>query len=241
MAETLEDEDIKTEAVVTQEQPSKDTDKVEDEKERNWRAFLDKRKEEQEELKKEKERSAQLAQENARRSKEIEDMKVAFSALLQKNNDPVYEDDDDTGKKIKEEVERIINQRDEQRAKAEEQRRIDEERKVIKRDMPDLLEVCSQDNLAYLEFYHPEIAIPLSKMQDGFEKTKLAYDAIKKHVKMGKKEEKLIEKNLSKPKSVHSNVSNESQQEGSSYSMSDSKKQQVWNKMQRLISGEDED
>lgn len=58
---------------------------------------------------------------------------------------------------------------------------------------------------------------------------------------MAKKEKERIEENLSKPKSMHAPYSNETQKEESSGNLSDKRKMEVWNKMQRLISGEDED
>lgn len=215
-----------------------------DEKEKNWRAFLEKRKEEQKQLEDERRKNKELESERSRREKEVEDLKIAIQTLVdKKDNNSSYdsEDDSDHKKLIQDEVNRIISKNEDERKKAEFQQRVQKESIEIKEQMPDLLEVCSHDNLAYLEYYHPEIAIPLAAMPDGFQKTKLAYQAVKKHVKMGTKEKEKIEKNLAKPKSLHSSLSNESQQEDSSAYMSDKKRQDTWNKMQRLMSGQDED
>ena len=213
-----------------------------DDKEKNWRAFLEKRKEDQKALEDERKRNQELESQNARRAKEIEDLKLAFQAMAEKK-DNNYDDDnsDDPKKAIQDEVNRILSQKEAERDQRDRQERIRKETLEIKEQMPDLVEVCSHDNLAYLEYYHPEIAIPLAKMPDGLEKTKLAYQAVKKHVKMNKKEQNKIEQNLSKPKSLHSSLSNESQKEESSAVMSDKRKTETWQKMQRLMSGEDED
>ncbi len=214
-----------------------------DEKDKNWKAFLEKRKEEQKENLELQKRLNESKLENERREREIENLKIAFKSLAEKKEETSsYDyDGDDQKKIIQDEVNRVISQRDEERKKQDTNERIRKEAIEIKEQMPDLMDICSHDNLAYLEYYHPEIAIPLAAMPDGFMKTKMAYQAVKKHVKMGMKEKDKIEKNLSKPKSLHSAISNESQQEESSASMSDKKKTETWNKMQRLMSGQDED
>lgn len=219
-----------------------DPQKNEDDKDRNWKAFLEQRKQETKQLEQERERNKQLEADKEKRSREIEDLKIALQAVADRKESSNYFDDSaDQNKIIEDRVEKILSQKDSERRKREDEDRFRRESLEIKNQMPDLIEVCSQENIAYLEYYHPEIAIPLSKMQDGFEKTKLAYQAIRKHVKMNKKEAQKIESNLSKPKSVHSPLSNETQKEESSGHLSDKKRNEVWNKMQRLISGEDED
>lgn len=219
-------------------------EKIETDEDRNWKAFLEKRKEEQKLFDQEKEKNKKLEEDNARRQKEIEDLKVAFQVMVEKKESPIYEDEErDSKKYVQEEIQRLFRVEQEKKKAQEDNERIYRDSMAIKQDMPDLLEICSQENLAYLEYYNPEIAIPLGKMPDGLEKTKLAYQAIKKHVKMAKKEKEKVEQNLSKPKSIHSAYSNEtmSDKENSSGVLSDKRRSETWQKMQRLISGEDED
>lgn len=236
--EELEEIQVETSVQDTQTDQKKESDE-----ERNWKAFLEKRKEETKALEEEREKNKQLELERENYKKRIEEMKEAFKALLEKKEPNPYEygNEEDPKKAIQEEVERLFREQEQKREDKERQERTYKETLAIKETMPDLMEVCSQENIAYLEYYHPEIAIPLGKMPDGFEKTKLAYQAIKKHVKMAKKEKERIEENLSKPKSMHAPYSNETQKEESSGNLSDKRKMEVWNKMQRLISGEDED
>ena len=218
---------------------------VEEEKERNWKAFLEKRKEEQKLFEAEKEKNKQLEAERVRREKEIEDMKEAFKVLVEKRESSSFEDSSDPSqdykKQISAEFERLFDEREKKRKQKDDEERFHRDSMAIKETMPDLLEVCNQENIAYLEYYHPEIAIPLAKMPDGLEKTKMAYLAIKKHVKMAKKEKEKIEQNLSKPKSMHSSVSNEGQQEKDGGILSEKMKNETYAKMKRLISGQDEE
>lgn len=222
-------------------------EKKESDEDRNWKSFLEKRKEEQRLFDIEKEKNKRLEEDRVRREKEIEDLKIAFAAMVEKKDSSSGFDDDagevDQKKYVQEEIQRLFREEQNKRDIHNNNERIYRESMAIKQEMPDLLEVCNQENLAYLEYYHPEIAIPLGKLPEGLEKTKLAYQAIKKHVKMAKKEKEKVEQNLSKPKSVHSGYSNEttSDKENSSGVLSDNKRNETWQKMQRLISGEDEE
>lgn len=219
-------------------------EKKETDEDRNWKAFLEKRKEEQRLFDAEKEKNKRLEEQDVRRQKEIEDLKVAFQVMIEKKEDNSFDDGDKDQKKfVQDEIQRLFREEQTKKRAQEDNERIYRDSMAIKQEMPDLLEVCSQENLAYLEYYNPEIAIPLGKMPDGLEKTKLAYQAIKKHVKMAKKEKEKVEQNLSKPKSVHSAYSNEttSDKENSSGVLSDKRRNETWQKMQRLISGEDEE
>lgn len=205
-----------------------------------------KRKEEQRLFDAEKEKNRKLEEDRSRREKELEDLKVAFQVMVEKkDSSSTFQDNEDTDHKkfVQDEIQRLFREEQSKKKQQEDAERTYRDTMAIKQEMPDLLEVCSQENLAYLEYYNPEIAIPIGRMPDGLEKTKLAYQAIKKHVKMAKKEKEKVEQNLSKPKSVHSSYSNEttSDKENSSGVLSDRRRNETWQKMQRLISGEDEE
>ena len=238
----LTDEDITEPVEQNQAQDKPEEQKKESDEDKNWKAFLEKRKEEAKEFEVEKEKVRQLEADKARWEKEKEIMKEAFVAAVEKKDSaPFPDEDDEEDRKFNERFEKKYQERESERVKREHQNKLEREIIEIKNEMPDLQEVCSQENIAYLEYYHKPTAKALAAMPDGIEKTKLAYQAIKQYVKMGTKEKEKIEQNLSKPKSVHSNFSNETQKEESSGHLSDKRRNEVYQKMQRLISGEDED
>ena len=242
MTAELQQESEFTNEITTQ--PAPVEEKKETDEDRNWKAFLEKRKEEQRLFDAEKEKNKQLQELDARRQKEIEDLKIAFQVMLEKKEAHDFDDSDQAQKKfVQDEIQRLFKEEQTKRRSQEESERVYRESLAIKQEMPDLLDVVTTENLSYLEYYFPETAIPLGRMPDGLEKTKLAYQAIKKHVKMAKKEKEKIEENLSKPKSVHSSYSNEttSEKENSTGVLSDKRRNETWEKMQRLISGEDEE
>lgn len=243
MTASLENTEIEEkDEVVAETQQSNQVEQQESDQDRNWKAFLEKRKEEQKILEAEREKNKRLEEEKARSQKTIEEMKEAFKALVEKKDDSPYEsEEEEYKKKLRQEFEQLYEEKEKTRLARQKMEELERERMEIQKNMPDLMEVCSQENLAYLEFYHPEIAVPIGKLPDGFEKTKLAYQAVKKHVKMSTKEKEKIEKNLSKPRSVHSPHSDETQKESSSGYLEEKARNQVWEKMQRLISGQDED
>lgn len=241
-AELLQDSDERAENTTI---PPVVEEKKENDEDRNWKAFLEKRKEEQRLFDAEKEKNKKLEEDRAHREKELEDLKIAFQVMVDKKESSSSFDDGESDQKkfVQDEIQKLFREENNKKRIQDENERIYRDSIAIKQEMPDLLEVCNQENLAYLEYYNPEIAIPLGKMPDGLEKTKLAYQAIKKHVKMAKKEKEKVEQNLSKPKSVHSAYSNEttSDKENTSGVLSDKRRNETWQKMQRLISGEDED
>ena len=240
---TLPTEDIEEPKLdVVEDNHTQDEQKPEDDKEKNWKAFLEKRKEDQRALEAERKRNQELQAERDRRTKELEEMKLAFQAVVDKKEPEYsYDQDVDQNKLIEEKVNQIISKREQERSAREEEQRRAREIQEIKEKMPDIEQVLSPDNLAYLEFYHPKMARLIAKMPEGLDKIKETYEAVKEFVKMPTKEKEKIDKNLGKPKSVHSSVSNESQKEESSGVLSDKRRMETWQKMQRLISGEDEE
>lgn len=240
---TLPTEDIEEPKLdVVEDNHTQDEQKPEDDKEKNWKAFLEKRKEDQRALEAERKRNQELQAERDRRTKELEEMKLAFQAVVDKKEPEYsYDQDVDQNKLIEEKVNQIISKREQERLAREEEQRRAREIQEIKEKMPDIEQVLSPDNLAYLEFYHPKMARLIAKMPEGLDKIKETYEAVKEFVKMPTKEKEKIDKNLGKPKSVHSSVSNESQKEESSGVLSDKRRMETWQKMQRLISGEDEE
>jgi len=242
MIDTTAKTDLDNQSIPNQVQNTAPEQKTEDPNERNWKAFLEKRKEEQRMLADEQKRSRELEAENFRRQKDFDDLKRAFEAVVQKKEEySPYDNEEPQEKIIEKKVEEIISKRDKERMQVEESRRQREESVIMQKEMPDFTDVCSTDNLAYLEYYYPEMATPLAMMKPGLEKNKLVYQAVKKHVKMDNKSKDRIDQNINKPKSVHSAISNErASDENHAAYPTEERRSKVWAEMQRLMSGLDE-
>lgn len=107
--EELEEIQVETSVQDTQTDQKKESDE-----ERNWKAFLEKRKEETKALEEEREKNKQLELERENYKKRIEEMKEAFKALLEKKEPNPYEygNEEDPKKALQEEVERLFREQE---------------------------------------------------------------------------------------------------------------------------------
>ncbi len=180
--------------------PQVETQPVESMEDVNWKKFREERANERKQ-KEEAERRAMKSQEEAAA------LKAAMDALLnkgqpqQQEHDPDF-DDEDT--KIQKKVDAALAARErayEQQRQQQEQQQLPQR---LKQSLPDFDDVCSTENLDYLEFHHPNIAKSFGQMQDGYEKWAGVYDVVKKLVPNtnSKKDQAKAEKNLSKPQSM---------------------------------------
>jgi hypothetical protein len=219
----------------------------------NWRKFRESR--EKERLEKEKEleeqkNKAKQAEEQAKAFKEALDAMMANDKpQAQEASIPSSFDleaiDMPTGKEIKEYTQKSINegiQKGLEKYLAEQQR-VQQERE--KQDLPkrirgahkDFDEVCSQENLDYLEYHYPEITSAFSHMPDSLDKWTNVYKAVKKFVPNinSNPDKAKADKNLNKPQSV-SSVSTESGQNFSK-GLPQSRRDQNWERMQKIMKG----
>lgn len=142
-------------------------------------------------------------------------------------------------------IERMVNQ---QIAKKEEQYRqqqADHERQTypqrLLKEMPDFNQVCSQENLDYLDFHYPEVSRPLQRLGDGYDKWADTYHAVKKFIpnhSTAKKEAMRAEINTNKPKSMSSSgPSPTGEPARESWKESEDRRAANWARMNRVLKG----
>jgi hypothetical protein len=200
----------------------------------NWRKFREERKKERAE-KEEIEKRARQKEEEARVLKE------AMEALLSnpvRHQEPEQEYEDERVK-IRKEVESLLR---EEKEKADRERAIREASELpnkIKANMPDFSEICSQENLDYLEYHHPEIAVAYNNIPDGYDKWHNLYKIVKKFVpnsKNAQRDKQRIENNLNKPQSM-SAPGLTSTGDSAPQMLSEQKKKQNWDNMMKRMRG----
>lgn len=172
---------------------------VETDQDRNWKAQRERlaieRKEKQEAQRKAEEKAA-----------ETEALKAALDAVLNKpqqrhQNEP--DDVDEEEERIQRKVDKAIQDREKQYQQQQQQRENQEFPQRLRQVHKDFDTVCSQENIDYLEYHHPEIAEAFNYMPDGFNKWSKAYLAIKKLIPhTGNDEKKKMTANLNKPQSM---------------------------------------
>jgi hypothetical protein len=176
----------------------------------NWRAFREARK---------KDRADKEAAERRALEKEAEAtaLKAAMEAAFSKSaptpqayqqyygmNEQTEETEE---QRIEKKVEAILAQREKKYAQEQAEREIREYPNKIQKEFPDFRQVCSQENLDYLDYHYPEVSRPLQRLNDGFEKWHDIYFAVKKFIpnhSTAKKEALRADLNSNKPRSMSS-------------------------------------
>lgn len=208
----------------------------------NWKAFREARKRDRAEKEAAERRAAD-------KDAEANALKAALEATLSKGNfQPQQQQYDGYSQAIETEEERIAKKVEEILARKEDQyRREAAQREAIeypKRLMQtysDFDKVVSQENLDYLDYHFPEIAKPLERMADGYEKYASVYQVIKKLVPNhgeARKDAAKAEANMQKPRSLSSPTLTQSGSGGApSWQDTEARRAANWERMQKTLRG----
>lgn len=225
-------EEVKTNPQESQE-PNKAVDQVQENEEQiNWRKFREQR----EIDRKQKEEAAKIAEQKA---KEVEALKMAMDAILNKpissQNDPDLSEEDIIEKKVL----AALEKRD---AELRRQKEIEESKKLpqtLKTTFSDFDQVCNQENLDYLEYHYPEVAAGFKYAPDSFDKWANIYKAVKRFIPNPNSQsiDAKIQKNLNKPQSISVPGVSGSGDVAPNLVLNDAQKQQRWIEMQKIMRG----
>lgn len=224
----------KTEVTLNENTIQPETQVTESVEDVNWRKFREQREKERRE-KEEAEARARKSQEEAAA------LKAAMDSLLNKPSRSHIEDDpdfEDEEVKLQKKIDAALAARDKI---YQEQRRREEQEMFptrLKQSLPDFDTVCTEENLDYLEYHHPNIAKSFSQMPDGYEKWAGVYDLVKKLVPntSSQKDQKKAEKNLTKPQSM-ARAGMGGTNDQAPHMIDEAKKRANWERMQRVMKG----
>ena len=226
----------------TTEQPSQEKESVEDP---NWRAFREARKKDRQE----KEAAEKLARE---KSAEAEALKAAMEAAFgkqqesdhrradTKNRESAYEPEESEDERIEKKVQAVLAAREQAMENDRRQREQQEYPQRLNQTYSDFSNTVSSENLDYLEYHYPEVASPLRRLPDGYEKWADIYKAVKKFVPNSvnaRQDASRAESNFNKPKSISSATVTNSGEPGNASRLSDDRKAENWARMQKLLKG----
>ncbi len=197
----------------------------------NWRKFRQQR----EEDRKQKEAAIQAA-----RQKEIEAeaLKKAMEALVNKPTATYQQQEEETEEQR---IERKVQQLLEKKEIENERKRMETERmelpQRLQSNFRDFNEICTSENLDYLEYHYPEIAKPYKTMPEGYDKWEGIYQALKKFVpnKNGIKEMKKVEANLAKPQAISKPGLTQTGDHAPNLSLTEDRKRANWERMQKTM------
>lgn len=210
----------------------------------NWRAFREARKKDRAEMEEAKRRAAE-------KEAEIAALKAAMEAAFSKNSPTPQayqqyygmnqEPEESEEQKLERKFNEFMQKKEQERMMIEQQREMQEYPQKLRRDYPDFASVCSQDNLDYLDYHYPEIARPLQRLQEGYDKWSDIYHAVKKlipNVTNAKKDMQKAEMNSLKPKSPNIMPNNPTGQNApQSWQEVEQRRAQNWARMQKIMNG----
>ena len=195
----------------------------------NWKKFREER---------ENERKARLEAEKLAEQKrqEAEALKAAMESLLNKDQPQnqyqgytTESEEDIIEKKVRAALEKERQRHEEERKQQE----VKELPKKLEETYRDFNKVCNTESLDYLEYHYPEVAAGFKYMPEGFSKWSAIYQAVKRFVPQGHKEDqKRIEENAMKPKSSIPNMT-DTKPAGAPWILSEERKKANWERMQR--------
>lgn len=209
----------------------------------DWKAFREARKKdraekevaEQRVVEKEREVAALKAAMEAAFSAKSAPTPQAYQQYYGMNEQP----EEDEEKKIERKVNELLAKREEQykHERIEEEKR--EYPKRLMRDFPDFGQVCSQENLDYLDFHYPEISRPLQRLGEGYDKWHDTYHAVRKLIPnhtTAKKEANRAEINSNKPRSISSTgPSPTGEAPRQDWQTTEARRAENWSRMQRTM------
>lgn len=198
----------------------------------NWKRFREAR---------EQDRKAREAAEReaAKKKEEIEALKAALDAVVSKpapqSHEPAELSEEDA---IQKRIDEALAKRDKHLA---EQRAIEEQRNLpnkLATTFNDFDNVCSTENLDYLEYHYPEVSAPYKHLPDTFEKWAAIYKAVKRFVPNpdSRKDTTKAEKNFNKPQSMSVGGTTKTG-DTAPMALDDKRRQDNWARMQRVLRG----
>lgn len=199
----------------------------------NWKRFRQER---------EEERKAKAAAEELARKKHEENLALqqALAAAVSKPSRVVPDEpqDLDEDQKIELKVQEALRKRELQWEKERAEKEQQELPQRLVANFKDFNQVCTTENLDYLEYHYPEVAGPYKHMPDGYQKWEGIYKALKRFipVKESNKEGQRAEANLSKPGAL-SKPGMTQTGDHAPVMMDDAKRAANWARMQKVIKG----
>lgn len=189
----------------------------------------------------ERKRAEEIAIQAQKSAQEAAALRAALEASLNKPQAPTYgyDQQEETQEQI---IERKVQEHIQKHTQESERQRIERERNEypqrLAKDHTDFNQVCSADNIDYLEFHYPEIAIGFKHMPDGYDKWSSIYKAVKKFVPNTQSGDamKKAERNLQKPQSV-SSPSVSSPGQSLPVVLDDARKAANYERMQKVLKG----
>ncbi len=211
----------------------------ETEKDINWKKWKENRQREREE-------AARQTEARIKAEKEAEALRQALEAVVNKPNyqqrqeQNNYEQEEESEEdRINRKVNAAIAAKEAEYAKQRQEQELKEYPTKIRSTYSDFNQVCSPENLDYLEYHHPELAKGFAHRADSFEKWADIYNAVRRYIPNvnSNRDAQKAEKNLQKPQSLSHSTLAATGPTGNSYQLTEQRRAENWARMQKTLKG----
>lgn len=191
----------------------------------------------------ERDQAKELAKQAKKSQEEASALKAALDAVLNKpqqgqQQTQQYDQQEDTEEqRISKHVNEALSKRDAEYERQRQQREQQEYPQRLNSDYKDFEQVCSSENLDYLDYHYPEVAKAFSHMPQGYEKWSSIYKAVKRFIPNtdSKKDAAKADKNFNKPQSSSSPGVTQQGDTTPGFKLDEKKKAENWARMQKAI------
>ncbi len=211
----------------------------ESDQDKNWKRFKAARDAD-------RKRAEEEGQKRQRAEAEAAALKAALDAALNKPSmnqysqsvTHSYESNEETDdQKIERRIAEAIAKRD---IAVEQQRRQHEQETFpsrLRQDYRDFDQVCSSENLDYLDYHYPEVTAAFSSMPDGYDKWSKVYKATKRFIPNTdtKKDQTKAQQNFQKPQSMSGPGATTSKENAPAFRLDEKRKAENYARMQRTM------
>jgi hypothetical protein len=192
----------------------------------------------------ERRQAEEMSRQAEKSAAEAQALKAAMESLLnkpQQQYNQSYQDasEESEEQRIEKLVEAGIARREAQLDKNRREKEYQETPQRLQNTFQDFNQVCTTENLDYLEYHYPEVATAFKHSPDGFDKWAAVYKAVKRFVPNtdSSKDSKKADQNFNKPQSLSSpQVSAQTSGVGA-VRLDDKRKEDNWQRMQRALKG----
>lgn len=200
----------------------------------NWRKF---RQERERERKEKAESDKRLAE----KEKEALALKAALDSVLNKpapQQQYVDEGEETEDQRIEKKVNKVLQEKEKTYEIERQKREAAELPQKLVSTFSDFNEVCSQENMDYLQYHYPDVYAGFKHSSGNFDVWAGLYKTIKRFVPNvdGRKEMAKIEKNLSKPQSMSTPGATQTGDHAPT-ELTEKRRQDNWVRMQRTMKG----
>lgn len=208
----------------------------ESDKEINWKKFKEARA-------LERKQAEELAARAAQKDAELQAMKAALEAVVNKPNPPVqqygYDQEESEDQRIEKKVQAALAIAEQRRQQEQARREAEEYPHKLTSTFADFNQTIANENLDYLDYHYPEVTGPISRMPEGYDKWAAIYRAVKKFVPNTdtRKDQAKAERNFNKPQSISSPGMTHNGETAPAYILTEERKAANWARMEKARKG----